>query len=292
MDITAESMQGLFTVYSMALSTGMGKVSKEHTKFCMEMNHKGSKLSLPWIEAGSGMKEWSGERKTSNVDAKKLDLAARMFQDSVSVPKTVISDDEYGVYASMFEQLGFSAESLWGQLAAQVLVDMGTSKWVDGKTFLSDTRKYGNNVLNNKGTAPFSYDAYAAARVAMLSFKNSAGSAMNIVPNLLIVGPENELAAADATMGTRREASGVAIDNPLAGKTTYTVVPELGSQWFLAACNGVYKPVVVWKRTTPVFTADDDVSKFRETPDFKYGVEARGEAAATLPHLIYGSIPA
>ena len=84
------------------------------------------------------------------------------------------------------------------------------------------------------------------------------------------------------------------VDNGYAGTAEILILPELDKEWFLADTTKPLKPIIVQKRKAPVLTRldkEDDENVFMRK-EFIYGTDARGEAFASFPHLIYGSFPA
>ena len=83
-------------------------------------------------------------------------------------------------------------------------------------------------------------------------------------------------------------------DNGYAGTAEILILPELDKEWFLADTTKPLKPIIVQKRKAPVLTRldkEDDENVFMRK-EYIYGTDARGEAFASFPHLIYGSFPA
>jgi phage major head subunit gpT-like protein len=83
------------------------------------------------------------------------------------------------------------------------------------------------------------------------------------------------------------------VDNSYAGTAEVLILPELGSEWFLADTTKPLKPVIVQKRKEPVLTPldrEDDDNVFMRK-EFIYGTDCRGEAFMSFPHLIFGSFP-
>ena len=202
--------------------------------------------------------------------------------------------------------MGFNAAEIWGDLAVEALTAGESENWIDELPFFSTTRKYGEDaVIANLGTSALSIDSYAAARLAMLQFRGHNNRPLKVRPNLLICGPANEGMAFDILKNSRRITAQVAgsgddakvitgsVDNSYAGTAEVLILPELGSEWFLADTTKPLKPVIVQKRKEPVLTRldreDDDNVFFRK--EFIYGTDCRGEAFTSFPHLIFGSFP-
>lgn len=306
MDINRTNMNELFRGYNLIFQKGLESASHEYQKYCTEVRSGTAVEVYPFLEQFGGMREWIGDREIKNVSSQKLSVANRDFEDTVSVKRNDIEDDKYGLYSHLIQTLGFNAAEIWGDLAVAALTAGESANWIDELPFFSTTRKYGEDaVIANLGTSALSIDSYAAARLAMLQFRGHNNRPLKVRPNLLICGPANEGMAFDILKNSRRITAQVtgsgddakvitgSVDNPYAGTAEVLILPELGSEWFLADTTKPLKPVIVQKRKEPVLTRldreDDDNVFFRK--EFIYGADCRGEAFTSFPHLIFGSFP-
>ena len=299
MDINRKNLDALFKGFHTQFLEGFGSAPETWRKFASSIPSSTATNVYPFLEQFGGMREWSGSRQVKNIASQKIEVVNRDFEDTVSISRNDIEDDQYGLYGSLVSQMGFAAGKLWQDLAVIALLNPGA--WIDGLNFFSASRSYGGNTIANASSAALDATSYAAARKAMLAYKGHNGKHIGVQPNLLIVGPELESAAFSILkdrMQVSFAESGSTVgygstDNPWAGSAGYIVVPELSgsnaSTWFLAATTGVSKPVVVQERKRPVLTrldkeTDENVFNRRE---YIYGTDARGEAFLAFPHLLY-----
>ena len=307
MDINRANMNELFRGYNMLFQKGMAMAPHEYQKFCTELNSTTAVEVYPFLEQFGGMREWIGDREIKGVSSQKLQVANRDFEDTVSVKRNDIEDDKYGLYSHLIQTMGFNASQIWGDLAIEALLGGEDAKWIDDLAFFCDTRKYGDEAtIDNLGSAALSMDAYATARLTMLKYRGHTNRPIKVNPNLLIVGPANEGMAHDILKNSRKITAQVVgdgdnakvitgtVDNGYAGTAEILILPELDKEWFLADTTKPLKPIIVQKRKAPVLTRldkEDDENVFMRK-EFIYGTDARGEAFASFPHLIYGSFPA
>ena len=124
----------------------------------------------------------------------------------------------------------------------------------------------------------------------MTGLKDENGRSLKIKPNLLVVPPALETTAM-ALMTASKLADGT--ENIFKG--TAEVLVDAGlktdTEWHLLATQKAIKPIIYQKRQTPELLAltnidSDDVFMRGE---YKFGVEARGEAGYGLPHLAAAS---
>ena len=304
MDINRKNMDFLFKSFSMNFASGIESVPDTWQKFCGTIQSGAAANVYPFLEQFGGMREWIGDRQLKNVSSRKIEVVNRDFEDTVSIPRNDIEDDQYGIYSTLIAQMGYNAGKLWQDLAVEALVS--NPKWIDDADFFSTTRTYGEFTIANKTTDGLSAENYAAVRKSMMEFRGHNGRNLGVIPNLLIVGPANEGMAHDILKNSRKITAQVVgdgdnakvitgtVDNGYAGTAEILILPELDKEWFLADTTKPLKPIIVQKRKAPVLTRldkEDDENVFMRK-EFIYGTDARGEAFASFPHLIYGSFPA
>ena len=295
MDISRKNMDFLFKSFNMNFASGIERVPDSWQKFCGTIQSGTAANVYPFLEQFGGMREWIGERQLKNVSTRKIEVVNRDFEDTVIIPRNDIEDDQYGIYSTLIAQMGYNAGKIWQDLAVEAL--MSNPSWIDDTAFFSSSRVYGGFPIVNNSTKELSAETYAAARRSMMEYRGHNGRNLGIVPNLLIVGPKNE-AAAFAILKDRlqlRELSaGVgATDNPWNGSAELLVLPELSGDsedlWFLAAANGILKPLFVQQRKQPsliCLDSENDENVFCRK-EYVYGADARGEAFLAFPHLIF-----
>ena len=294
MDINRKNMDFLFKSFSMNFASGIESVPDTWQKFCGTIQSGAAANVYPFLEQFGGMREWIGDRQLKNVSSRKIEVVNRDFEDTVSIPRNDIEDDQYGIYSTLIAQMGYNAGKLWQDLAVEALVS--NPKWIDDADFFSTTRTYGEFTIANKTTDGLSAENYAAVRKSMMEFRGHNGRNLGVIPNLLIVGPKNEATAFGILkdrLQLKELTAGVGVtDNPWNGSAELLVLPELSGDyedlWFLAATNGILKLLFVQQRKQPNLVSLDsetDENVFCRK-EYIYGTDARGEAFLAFPHLI------
>ena len=299
MDINRKTMDVLFQGFNASFLQGLESCGDSWKKFCGIIPSGTASNVYPFLEQFGGMREWIGERVVKNLASRKLEVVNRDFEETVAVPGNDIEDDQYGIYSTLIAQMGCHGARLWHDLAVEALT--GNPVWADDLVFFSSSRTYGGNTIVNNSSSALSSASYAAARKTMMSYRGHGGKNLGIIPNLLIVGPKNEETAfgilKDRLQLHAVSESGVsgvaATDNPWNGSAELLVLPELSGAyedlWYLAATDGVLKPVFVQQRKLPVLVrldAEGDENVFSRK-EYIYGTNARGASFLAFPHLIY-----
>jgi phage major head subunit gpT-like protein len=245
------------------------------------------------------MSKWVGDRVLANIKSGKLTVVNDPFEKTITVRRTDILDDQFGIYSPLIQAMGVSAGALWLKLGATALLDNGT--WADGKAFFATDRKYSPQTIANYTTDALSAASFKAAKTAMESFVLDGGEPGEVVPRVLLVGPSLRDTAWDivknewVTSGTGK---GGAVKNAQQGacelKVCRRFVGAYANHWRLLGEQGGMRSVYVQQRELPKLTRmdrDTDYNVFMKG-DFYYGTDARGAAFLTLPHLAYAGVVA
>lgn len=113
-----------------------------------------------WLGQFPKMREWVGDRVVKNLAAHSYKIANRDFEQTVTVPRNDIEDDQYGVHGPMFEELGRSAAELPDELVFGLLAKGFTTPCYDGQYFFDADHPVGDaanggvvSVSNTQGGA-------------------------------------------------------------------------------------------------------------------------------------------
>lgn len=89
-----------------------------------------------WLGSLPGMREWIGERVVHGIAQHGYSIKNRPFELTVSVPRSAIEDDQFGVYNPLFAEMGRAARAHPDQLVmSQALLNGHTSLCYDGQFF-------------------------------------------------------------------------------------------------------------------------------------------------------------
>lgn len=296
MEITAANMAILFTGVSTQFKDAFARFTDESWKqFAYLQPMATGVIEMPILEQIAGMREWVGTRKINKLSAQSLTVKARSFELTYELPREAVEDDMYGIYSSKLEQMAMSCAQLPNDLLTDCLNNAASAKWLDGSAFFGTSRKYGKTAIANTTTAALTQDSLKEAYTTMTAYNGHENSPLKVRPSLLIHGSAlkfkvKELLESENILQDGEKGS-AAVPNLTRGLVRSIEVPGLtGNKWFLAATDGVYKPLYYFERRRP----SQIVCKDKETDDnvwsenkFLYGAYGRAEAAFVLPHLIY-----
>ncbi len=253
-------------------------------KLAMVVNSTGKDETYGWLGNTTAFREWLGDRVIQNLSESGFVIKNKAFENTVSVKRNDIEDDNVGVYTPLFQMLGMDAKlhpdtllfplitagfatacydgqyffdtdhpvvdaagatqsvsnTGGGSGAAWFLLDtskpikpfiyqkrkdynfVALSNEQDGPVFTRGEYVYGVDGRGNVGYGlwQLAYGskqtldaaAYEAARAAMIGMKGDGGKPLNVMPNILLVGPSNE-AAAKKIVGAAQLAGGATNTN-------------------------------------------------------------------------------
>ncbi|MFZ5826509.1 MAG: Mu-like prophage major head subunit gpT family protein [Bacillota bacterium] len=292
MMVNSAALRSIYTSFKTIFNGALDNAKALWQMVATEVPSTAKVEEYKWLGKLPRMREWIGERVIQNLSAFGWTIKNKSFEATVGVDRDDVEDDSIGVYRPVIEQLGISAALHPDELVWDLLKAGFTNLCYDGQYFFdSDHRDGGGPIQSNRGNAPLSPAAYAAARAQMMALQDEAGRPLRIMPNLLVVPPQLE-GEGKEILEAEKNAQGAT--NIYRGTATLLVVPDLADQptrWYLMDTTKPVKPLVFQRRKKPEFVAldnPDDQNVFMKK-QFLYGVDSRDNAGYGLWQLAYGS---
>lgn len=263
-----------------------------------------------WIGKIPRLNKGFGERLIHNLAARGYVVVNDLWRDAITLTRTDIEDDQFGLYAQSADTLGQQAR-LWPDDMLTAKIESGTTDTCyDGQPFFhnahpvdvdkSNSTTYQNrfdSAANGGGVGfPLNHDNYRTVRAKMMKYQGEDGRSLNVVPDLLMVPPLLEVPARQIVQADMIAPSGglgaevaQAQTNVLKGTADVLVNPYLTSDtaWYLLCTKRAIKPMIFQLRAAPEFTylnkPEDPNVFFQE--QYIFGVRARGAAGYSLPFL-------
>lgn len=283
-----DTMRGFKAVFTKAFE-GASTYSGD---LAMRVDSKTKQEEYRWLGAMPGLREWLGDRAVKDLSEDAFVIKNKDFEATVAVDRNDIEDDNIGVYAPLFSQLGENAKQHPDELIFTMMKDGFAATGFDGQFFIDTDHPNGSQAnWSNKGTATLTAAAYETARQTMMSYVNEDGRPLRLSPSHLIVSPQLEKEGLDIL---RADITANGDSNVWQNSADIVVAPELAANptyWFLACLKKPVKPFILQMRQEPRFVSldnQDDENVFMRK-EFIYGVDYRGAVGYGLPHLIYGS---
>lgn len=303
MELNFKTIPGLLTTFDAHFSAGFQSMvaDKNWDKVAMQVSSTTSSGTYPWMDKIPALTEWKGPRTASNLEARYQIIVNRRYQSSIEVDRTLIEDDQFGVFGPMFQGYGVAAAKWPDIQVAQAMIhgtDATFGLCYDGAYFFSTTHPVDPNnsasasqvnLYTSKALTPANF---GAVRASMRGLLGADGQPLGVKPTKLIVPPSLESIADQIIKSDQIASQYLTSDGTLAqvggqsniykGKCEVVVYDELigdtTGAWYLVDDSKPVKPLVWQLRKAPEIVprfnpADPSVY---ERDKLELGVYARG----------------
>ena len=293
MDINAANLTALQKSYSTAFQQGLSFVPPVSIDFLFRDFPSTTAANFyAWMEQIPGFREWVGDRVFKNVRGQKFEILNRDWEDSVSMARNEIEDDQYGVYTPLVQMMGEAWTLKKYQLVIAVLT--GNPLCFTGKAIFADDHPYGDNTVDNVVTSALTEATFNAAILAAAGWKFSNDELCRTRFTHLLHGPKLHEAAFHIVDAQFHVSGGVQIDNPNYKRVQRIELEDLsGDQddyWYLIDASKPIKAVARQIRREASPLMDTRVEEVMRTGKFDVMADGRAAAGPTFPHLVYGGI--
>jgi len=293
MDINSANLEALRKTYNTAWQAGVGFVPPVPIDFLFRDFPSTTAANFyAWLEQIPGFREWVGERIFRNVRSQKFEILNRDFEDSVSMGRNEIEDDQYGVYTPLVQMMG----EMWSLLKREIVLEVLTANPLcfTGKAFFADDHAYGDETIDNVVTSALSESTFNAAFQAAAAWKFSNGKLCRTRFTHLVHGPKLHELAFHIVDAETHVSGGVAVANPNYKRVTRVEIEDLAGDyddyWFLLDASKPVKPVARQIRREAQPLMDTRVEQVMRTGRFDVMADGRAAAGPTMPHLAYAGI--
>lgn len=135
MNINSQTLKALYTSFSAAFQGGFGGVAPMYGRVAMVTQSSTRETQYGWMNSIPGMREWIGDRVVKNISASDYTIKNKKYENTVAVNRDDIEDDNIGIYAPMFQELGRGAAVLPDTLVWSLLASGFTTNCYDGQYF-------------------------------------------------------------------------------------------------------------------------------------------------------------
>jgi len=96
----------LYTGFRTAFNEGLGMAPPEHMRIATEVPSSTREEKYGWLGKMPKMREWVGDRVIQNIQVHDYAIKNKTFEQTIGVDRDDIEDDQYGVYAPLFREMG------------------------------------------------------------------------------------------------------------------------------------------------------------------------------------------
>lgn len=154
MIINRTNLDTLFKAYNGAFRQGLigQQANSMWMQVAMETMSTTAAEVYPWLGKIPGMKEWVGERIVENLRQHTFEIRNKDYEDTIAVDRNSIEDDQYGVYAPMFQALGEAVMAHADELVWGLLKRGHETACYDGQNFFDNSHPVrGVGTVSNRG---------------------------------------------------------------------------------------------------------------------------------------------
>ena len=137
MIINRTNLDTLFKAYNGAFRRGLigQQANSMYMQIAMTVMSGTAAEVYPWLGKIPGMKEWIGERVIENLTQHTFEIRNKDYEDTISVDRNQIEDDQYGVYSTMFEAMGEAVAAHPDEMVWPLLKAGNKTPCYDGQNF-------------------------------------------------------------------------------------------------------------------------------------------------------------
>ncbi len=119
--INASNLQVLFTGFNAAFNEGFSGAQSQWSRIAMRAPSITAVEQYGWLAQLPKMREWLGGRHVKNLALHDYTIKNRDFEMTVSVERNKVEDDQYGVLAPAFSEMGRAAAETPDELCFSLL---------------------------------------------------------------------------------------------------------------------------------------------------------------------------
>lgn len=147
--ITPALLADIFTAFNARFQGGFAGVTPSWSQFATEVPSSAASEKYAWLGQWPGMREWIGDRHVKELAGHSYEVVNKDFESTVKVPRNNIADDQIGIFAPMFDEMGRMTAAFPDQLCTTTLAAGFTGLCYDGQPFFDDEHPVGDGVVSN-----------------------------------------------------------------------------------------------------------------------------------------------
>ena len=99
-----------------------------------------------WLGQFPKLSEWTGQRAFKSIREFGYSVTNKLYEATVDIPRTAVEDDQLGVYAPLFREMGYAAATHPDEIVFGLLRDGKSTACYDGKPFFAKDHPVFQNV--------------------------------------------------------------------------------------------------------------------------------------------------
>ncbi len=133
--ITPPLLTSLRTGFSKSFQDALAQTATDWEKIATRVPSSSTSNTYGWLNQYPTLREWVGARVVKDMAASGYQITNKLFEGTVGVARTDIEDDNVGVYAPLFAEMGRAAKSHADELVFGLLAQGHATPCYDGQSF-------------------------------------------------------------------------------------------------------------------------------------------------------------
>lgn len=150
--VKSDLVQALFTAWKADFQGGLDGADSSFEQICTTITSTTKSNTYGWLGKFPTLREWIGDRVINSMQEHGYTIENKKYESTVGVEVTDIEDDNLGIYAPIFAEMGRAVKAQVDQLSFGLLASGETNLCYDKLPFFSKDHKVFNNA-GGKGTS-------------------------------------------------------------------------------------------------------------------------------------------
>ncbi|HDX8426998.1 TPA: Mu-like prophage major head subunit gpT family protein [Aeromonas veronii] len=133
--VTPALLQSLFTGFKKNFEDAKSEAPAQYTKIATVIKSTTKSNTYGWLGKFPSLRKWVGDRVIESMKAHGYQIVNEDFEATVAVDRNDIEDDELGIYAPLFQEMGLAAGIHPDELCFGLLGAGFTTPCYDGQYF-------------------------------------------------------------------------------------------------------------------------------------------------------------
>ncbi|HHQ4672515.1 TPA: Mu-like prophage major head subunit gpT family protein [Aeromonas veronii] len=133
--VTPALLQALFTGFKKNFEDAKSEAPAQYTKIATVIKSTTKSNTYGWLGKFPSLRKWVGDRVIESMKAHGYQIVNEDFEATVAVDRNDIEDDELGIYAPLFQEMGLAAGIHPDELCFGLLGAGFTTPCYDGQYF-------------------------------------------------------------------------------------------------------------------------------------------------------------
>jgi phage major head subunit gpT-like protein len=141
--INGANIASLFQGFNASFNKGLQAAPSRYKDVAMVIPSATMETTYGWLGQFPRLREWLGDRVIKNLESHSYAVKNKLFESSVSVKRTDVEDDQYGIYGPLMEEMGRASGDHPDELIFALLALGFSTLCYDGQNFFDTDHPVG-----------------------------------------------------------------------------------------------------------------------------------------------------